>query len=404
MPIILSEDQKEALELILTAKIGVVTGPPGVGKSTIIGAALRSGMGHTLLVAPTGKAARRMEEVTGHPAATIHRALGARPSGGYWTATHDEGNPLPHSVVIVDEASMVDVELGEMLLRAINTDTTRLIFVGDVDQLPSVGPGRVFGDLIDSGAVPVARLRVIHRAAASTWVFRVAPKILEGNWEWAQNDPTYKFSWSADAKASLQKLVEIVSVSFRAKGIDDYQVLSPMYRGHLGVTSLNNALQEALNPREYSMGEPELEIEGKDYRIRARDRVVQGVNDYNKLVFNGEMGVVSRITPEMVGVVFDGHPGEILYEPKEAFAALSLAYALSIHKFQGSEAQWVVVACTSEHARMWSRQLLYTAVTRARRGVVMIGDKPALYAALGNNDPAHRSTLLQHALMHDEVT
>lgn len=403
----LSDDQEEAVRLVLGAKVGVVTGPPGSGKSTILGAALGRlpGSERVVLMAPTGKAAKRLREVTAYPAATIHRSLGAVPTSGGWTWAYHSRNPLPFDVVIVDEASMIDTGLAAALLNAIDANTTRLILVGDVDQLPSVGPGRVFSDMIESGLVPTARLRTVHRAAASTWVYRVAPRILKGEWEHAEGDPTYKPCWVSHPATAATKLVEIVAARMKGASIKDYQVLAPMYDGPLGVSALNNALQEALNPREYTYGEPELEYAGRDrstdFVIRARDLVIQQVNDYERVVFNGELGRVESITADSVRVEFDERL--VTYTYAEARFSLRLAYAITIHRFQGSEVKWAVVACHSSHSHMWTRQLLYTAVTRAREGVVVVGDRSALATALSRDEPAQRLTTLKARLVTEAV-
>jgi exodeoxyribonuclease V alpha subunit len=403
MSIVLSKDQETAVQLILNEKIGIVTGPPGSGKSTITGVALSKLSGVTVcLCAPTGKAAKRLSEVTKFPAATIHRTLGAKRGSVGWD--YDEKNPLPHQLVIVDEASMIDTFLMSALLNAINPHTTRLILIGDADQLPSVGPGRVFAELIESETVPSVRLTTVHRAAETTWVYRVAPKILRGVWEHAKGDPGYKPAWISDANEARQALVDIVVERMKRAGIQDFQVMSPMYDGPVGVSALNNALQDALNPVRYEAGEPETSLvfrdRGKDVHIRPRDQVIQIVNDYNRAVFNGETGVVKRV--DGLGVKVDFGDREIEYDLQDAKAALRLSYAITVHRFQGSEAKWAVVVCHSTHARMWNRQLLYTAVTRAREGVVVVGDRTGLNLALSTDDPLHRISFLTERLVRLE--
>lgn len=394
MTLTLSPDQEKAVHLLLTAKIGIITGPPGSGKTSALKTAIEQlppGK-RVLLMAPTGRAAKRMREVTSMPASTVHLALHAQGAEEGWRWEFNNLNPLPFDVVIVDEASMLDTELAAAVFGAVDVETTRLIFIGDADQLPSVGPGRVFADLITSSWVPVVRLTTIHRAAARTWVYRVAPKILRGQWEDATDDPTYKFAFFNDAEAARKSLIDIVSTRLPAKGIKDYQVMSPRYSGVLGVLALNNALQQHLNPREYVRGEPEEELElkvkGVDTVIRARDLVIQQVNDYDRAVFNGETGRVVTVGEDEISVEFDQRL--VRYTRADARTNLRLAYCITIHKMQGSECEWAVVVCHSSHGPMWNRQLLYTAVTRAREGVVVVGDRAGIRLALGRDEPSNR--------------
>lgn len=409
--ITLSKDQEAAVELVLTKKIGIVTGPPGSGKSTIVGTALQlllEADNRVVLMAPTGKAARRLQEVTGYPAGTIHRTLGAQGGDGNWRWTYNHQNPLPYDVVIVDESSMVDTYLMAALMESVDPNCTRVIFIGDFDQLPSVGAGRVFGDLIESEIVPVAWLTTVHRAAESTWVYRVAPKILRGEWEEAKNDRTYKPIWMSDESRAKERLVDVIANRLPAAGITDFQVMTPMYKGDLGVNSLNAALQDAINPVEFDSGEPEPDFRAKErgfeFRIRARDWVIQQKNDYDRMVFNGETGRVIFVNPESDRVAVDFEDRQVEYSLSEAAEQLRLSYAITVHKFQGSEVKWAVVVCHSAHSSMWNRQLLYTAVTRAREGVVLVGDRAGLQRALEVNDPANRRCGLISLLLEGEVS
>lgn len=402
--ITLSSDQEKAVELVLTARLGIVTGPPGSGKTTILKTAIEAMPSNVriLLMAPTGKAAKRMQAVTGLPASTIHLGLGARgrSTDDMWAWGFNADSPVPYDVVIVDEASMIDIELADAVFDAVDPDQTRLIFVGDADQLPSVGPGRVFADLIASTWVPTVRLTTIHRAAERTWVYRVAPKVLRGEWEDAKNDRTYKSAMITDPAAAKRTLVDIVASRFPGAGIKDYQVLSPKYSGELGVLALNTALQESQNPREFNLGEPEMEVEftlkGQQMVLRPRDPVIQQVNDYDHAVFNGETGVVARVTDDEVLIEFDNRI--VRYSHAEARSKLRLSYAVTIHKYQGSEVEWAVVVCHSSHGQMWNRQLLYTAITRAREGVVLVGDRAGLRTALSTDEPSRRTCGLRSEL------
>lgn len=407
--ITLDPSQLRAVELALTARVGIITGGPGVGKTTITRAtldrldeardnALR--MDHTswtsnpvapyLLAAPTGKAARRMSEATGREAMTIHRLL-KYGMGKPWG--HTRHYPLATACVIVDEASMVDVELAAALFDAIDPETTRLILVGDRNQLPSVGAGKVFADLISSGAVPVAELTTLHRSAAESWVCRNAPLVLEGSapdlrplpdFQWANVPTAYA---AAQAALSWSRQMEA-------------QILIPQRTTDCGTNAVNRLVQAETNPKR--QGEAAVTVKGRDeagsYEIRPRDRVIQTKNDYDRDVMNGETGVVLDVTETgAVTVDFDGR--EVVLTGLDVHR-LQLAYALTIHKSQGSEWPWVVVVCHSSHTHMLSRALLYTAITRAKKGVVLVGDEKGLERALGNDRDARRNTTLAQRIQY----
>lgn len=394
--------QREAVDLILEAPFGVVTGLPGSGKTTTLRAALDAldalpppvdlfgeELPRYLLAAPTGKAAKRMTEATGREASTIHRLLefGPLPEGGLGFRRNAQ-NPIEAALVVVDEASMIDVLLLEALSRAVVPGRTRLVLVGDAHQLPSVGPGRVLADLIAAGVRSV-RLETLHRAAAESWVCRNAPTILAGRVpELAR---THDFQWveCPDAASAGSTIVSLATTgSFGSVP----QVLAPQRTGAAGVVSLNRAIQARTNP--LRAGSPAVEIEAGT-SIHAGDRVIQGSNNYQLGVFNGEVGEVVQVTKDAVVVDFEGR--KVSYNAMDA-RALSLAYALTVHKSQGSEWPWVIVLCHSTHFRMLSRPLLYTAVTRAKKGVVLVGDKAGLERALGNTDDAKRNTTLVERL------
>ncbi len=392
--LVLSRSQKEALSLALGSKLLVVTGGPGVGKTTILNAFLRivRSLGQrVLLCAPTGRAAKRLSESTGIEARTIHRLLAFDPATFGFRHTRD--NPLVADLVVVDEASMIDVSLMHALLSAVPRNAA-LIIVGDADQLPSVGPGAVLDDMIASGAVPVVRLTEVFRQAAQSRIIVNAHRINSGEMP-LDNDGgglTDFYFVEADTPGEIHsKLLEVVRNRIPAKfGFDpvrDIQVLSPMNRGGLGVASLNISLQKVLNPE--SRGG--VMRYGTNY---ARgDKVIQQVNDYDKEVFNGDIGVILTVDEDdqLVTVDFDGR--EVGYAFGE-LDELGLAYATSIHKSQGSEYPAVVIPLAMQHYMLLRRNLLYTAVTRGRELVMIIGQKKALSMAVNNRDASVRLTNL----------
>lgn len=392
MGIELDPSQRAAVDLMLEARLCVITGGPGVGKTTVTRTALdhldARGVSYAL-AAPTGKAARRMEEATGREALTIHRLLGYRPGRGW---NHDATYPLGHDVIIIDESSMVDVLLGEALFDAVDPARTRLVLVGDADQLPPVGPGNTFADLIRSGRVPVARLTKVHRQAEGSWVIRNAPRINRG--EAIPLEPADDFRWTPieDAAAVVDEVVRIAKAArARLPDDEDLQVLAPMRTSPCGVAALNTALQTALNP---NAGRKAARI-GGGARAWEGDRVIQVRNDYGREVMNGEVGDVVRVANGVVTVRFDGRL--VTYDAGDA-GALQLAYALTVHKSQGSEFAWVVVVCHSAHAHMLERQLLYTAATRAKRGLMLVGNEAGLKYARRRGAGHQRMTALAECI------
>lgn len=398
----LDHDQERAVELIATAKMAVITGSPGTGKTTCLTAALKKIAANgespfgTVLCAPTGKAARRMKEVTGVEAFTIHRLLGY--TGDHWD--HDADNPLPHKRVIVDEASMVDVELCARLFDALEPDA-KVIFIGDADQLPAVQPGYLFGDLINSGTVPVVRLQTLHRAAQKSWVNRNAQKLIRGHSIELKGEFD-DFVWFNTGTGGQGALVDLVDENSDL----DIQVLIPQKKGPLGVYEVNRLLQRRLNHNALSDYAKSIAIGpiGQRFKAFEGDRVINTKNNYRTGVMNGEIGTLVSIfttTAEdgskhtCCTVDFDGHHGTtIIDNPK----ALNLAYALTIHKSQGSEWPWVVVVCHSDHNFMLCRQLIYTGITRAREGVILLGNEEGVARAIKNNQPAKRKTMLKQLL------
>jgi exodeoxyribonuclease V alpha subunit len=379
--ITLAASQREAVQLALATKVLVVTGGPGVGKTTLVNAILKILMVkgvNVALAAPTGRAAKRLSESTGCEAKTIHRLLEADPVHGGFRRKED--HPLQCDLLVVDETSMIDVPLMHVLLKAVPNQAA-LILVGDVDQLPSVGPGQVLADIIGSAAVPVVRLTEVFRQAAESRIIVNAHRINQGRMpEWVQ-DPASDFHFieCGDPEDGAAKILQIVRERIPTRyGLDpvrDIQVLCPMNRGGLGARSLNIDLQKALN----GSGELRVERFGSTYSIG--DKVMQVENDYEKDVYNGDLGVVRSIDPETSEMVIEFDGREVTYGFGE-LDEVALAYATTIHKSQGSEYPAVVIPLTTQHYPMLQRNLLYTAVTRGKRLVVIVGQKKALAIAV----------------------
>ena len=382
----LDPSQSRAVDLVCSAPFAILTGGPGTGKSTCLRVALdrmdRARETYAL-ASPTGKAAKRMTEATGREASTIHRLLEWR---GRWT--YRAGNPLPYDAVIIDESSMLDCELAEALVDALD-ERTRLILVGDANQLPSVGPGRILADLVDAELVPVARLTHVHRAAAESWICRNAPRVLTGDALELASTGDFRFFEVEDAAEAARMVGEIVMMpEYRGA-----QVLGPQRTTACGIEALNTALQASLNPPV----DPSLQWKLGERVLRQGDRVIQTVNNYKILsstgiagVFNGEVGEVAYVGENLV---VDFGDRRVPYTKGEALD-LELAYALTVHKSQGSEFPWVVCVVHSAHTFMLTRQLFYTAITRAKKGVVLVGNRKGLAAATSARTPPKRNTTL----------
>jgi exodeoxyribonuclease V alpha subunit len=366
----------------LGAKAMVITGGPGVGKTTIVNAILRivGAKGATLMLcAPTGRAARRMSEETGMEARTIHRLLEVDPIEGGFRRGRD--NPLDCDLFVVDETSMVDVKLMQALLRAVK-NRAALLMVGDVDQLPSVGPGQVLADIIASAAVPVVRLTQVFRQAAQSRIVVNAHHVNEGRMPGLENPPDgsdFYFVPADEPDIAAARIVELVKNRIpRRFGFDpvrDIQVLCPMNRGAVGARSLNVALQAALNPA----GERKVERFGAVYA--PGDKVMQIQNDYDKEVYNGDIGYVADVDPEAgeLTAVFDAR--SLTYRLGE-LDFLVPAYATTIHKSQGSEYPAVVIPLLMQHYPMLQRNLVYTGITRGKKLVVLVGQAKAVAKAV----------------------
>ena len=394
------EVQLEAIRAAVSSKIMVLTGGPGTGKTTTtmgIIAAYRAAGCRIVLAAPTGRAAKRMSEATGMEAKTIHRLLEYKPPEGY---QRKEENPLEGDVLILDECSMIDIMLMYNLLKAMPEQMT-LIMVGDTDQLPSVGAGNVLKDIISSGRIPVVRLSRIFRQAQGSRIIMNAHRINKGEQIDMRGGRDSDFFFAA--KETNEEVVELLVKYctenlpryYHVDALQDIQVLTPMQRGVCGAANLNQVLQEAMNP-----GSIFLRRGGTQYRLH--DKVMQIRNDYDKEVFNGDIGVINHVDMEEreLTVNFDGR--EVVYDVSE-LEELTLAYATTIHKSQGSEYPIVVMPFTMSHYVMLQRNLLYTGVTRAKKILVLIGEKKAVWYAVKNETTADRNTKLAERLREDSM-
>lgn len=392
----LTDEQWAAVRSAFRARVSVLTGGPGVGKTVctraIVAEAGRAGVS-IALCAPTGRAARRLEEATGHTAQTIHRMLewmpGREPRFG-------PGQPLPAGLVVVDEASMLNLRLIEVLLGGL-AESTHVVFVGDADQLPPIGAGKPFEDLIDSGVAPVVRLHQIFRQAARSMITTAAHAVNGGRRPRlepeAGQERDFFFIDRPGPERALETVVEVVAERapkrFGVDPVREVQVLAPMYRGAVGIDALNESLRERLNPR----GKPVL-----NGRFRIGDRLIQTRNAHELGLMNGSIVFLRADDPEAEAIAVDTDEGDELVVAYGDAADLRLAYAISVHKAQGCEVPVVVGVCHRSHARMLSRPLLYTAITRARSSCILVGDPAALAMAVRRDEGGGRHSALAERL------
>ena len=394
----LAPEQEEAVRTAMAKKVMVITGGPGTGKTTVINAVIKAFSqvkARILLAAPTGRAAKRLSETSGLEARTIHRLLEYSPrEDGF---ARNEDNPLACTLLVIDEASMMDTLLMYHLLKAVPLGAT-IIFVGDVNQLPSVGPGNVLRDIIASGAVPVVELTEVFRQAAESEIILNAHRINHGEAPSLAN-PTdrlgdFYFIRQDDPERAATMIVDLVRDHiprrFGLDSLDDIQVLTPMHKGSVGSANLNTLLQDALNPST-------VKLQRGERQFRMGDKVMQIRNNYDKDVFNGDIGRIIHVHLEdrEVTVRFDDR--NVIY-PWEDLDELVPAYAISVHKSQGSEYPAIVLPILTQHYVMLQRNLLYTGVTRGRRLVVLVGSSKAVHMAVGNNKMRKRHTRLAHRL------
>jgi exodeoxyribonuclease V alpha subunit len=398
----LAENQKEAIKQAISSSFTVITGGPGTGKTTLLNSLLKilSAKNYkVMLCAPTGRAAKRLSETTGFNACTIHRLLKFNPA--FRGFEYNQDNPLKCDLLIIDESSMVDVPLMMSILKAISSDAG-LILVGDVDQLPSVGPGQVLKSIIDSEKFNVVKLTQIFRQAQNSDIILNAHKINQGSMPSlklpkGESGKDFYFIESATPEDTVVKIIEMVANriprKFGFRSVQDIQVLSPMQRGGCGAVSLNIALQKALNK---NIGQSITKY-GQTFALT--DKVMQTENNYEKEIYNGDIGVIKSIDVEDQEILITFDERDVVYDFSE-LDEITLAYAVTIHKSQGSEYKAVVIPINMQHFMMLRKNLLYTAVTRGKNLVILVGEKKAIAIAVKSKNNADRYTKLKEFLIY----
>jgi len=391
-----AEEQKDAINKVLLNRVLVLTGGPGTGKTTTTLGLIELFEELKLkivLAAPTGRAAKKISETTGRKAKTIHRLLEYSPKRG--TFIKNSENPIKTDVIILDEVSMIDILLMNSLLKAVSPGTI-LILIGDVDQLPSVGPGNILKDIIDSETIPVVRLTRIFRQDQRSLIIVNAHRINEGKYPVlkGERERDFYFIEEEDPQVAAQEIINLCTVrlpsTYKIDPVGDIQVLSPMYKGEVGADNLNYRLREALN----SKGK---QIKYGNHSFRVNDKVMQIKNNYDKEVFNGDMGRIKNIDAEEHILEVNFYGKKVCYDFSE-LNELVLAYAITVHKSQGSEYRIVIIPVTTQHYLLLQRNLLYTGITRAKEMVILVGTKKALWIAIKNNKTFHRNTSLKERL------
>lgn len=394
--ILLDAIQVNAIIMALTERIMIITGSPGTGKSTILNfiiKILEREKKKFMMAAPTGRASKRMTETTGRESKTIHRLLNFNPKLNKFLK--DEDNPIDADIIIIDEASMIDIRLMRNLLSAIKSDSS-LIFVGDIDQLPSVGPGYVLGDLINSGNIPVCELKKIYRQEGQSQIIRNAHKVRDGQFPYIKNKDSEDFFFLEKndpeevVNLILHLLTNKIPSSFGMDPLNDVQVLVPTNKGVCGVINLNSRIQKILNPGSTGL------LHGNRW-FRVGDKVIQLKNNYNKGIYNGDIGIITSIDMELneASIEYDGRKVDYsFYEMDE----INHSYAISIHKSQGSEFKCVIIPLLTSHYMLLQRNLLYTALTRARELAILVGSKKAIGMAVNKNIVEKRFTSLKELI------
>ena len=432
-----AEQQIEALRAALTTKISIITGGPGTGKTTILRAVvdiLKAKKARILLASPTGRAAQRLSEASGASASTIHRLL--KYDAAKHTFTYNENNPLPCDLLILDETSMLDTRLAASMLQAIPS-ASNLLLVGDADQLPSVGAGNVLGDLTNAPPAKVTRLNTIYRQGKESGIITTAHNILKGeshpgltfrSLRDLDDSKDFSFIEAETPELCVQAIIylvrEYIPKSHKVNSILDVQIMSPMHRGIAGITVLNNELQNALNSpktaenrlrsnsnykpaaqqhfREKTQKPLPYEINYGNHTYRLGDKIIQNRNNYDKNVFNGDVGIVSAIAADRSGLTID-FAGELIEYTKGELSETQLAYCISIHKSQGSEYPIVIIPLLKQHFLLLQRNLVYTGITRARKKVYLVGSLDAYAMAIRNNEQQVRRTHLRQRLRNSSA-